>query len=138
VSSPGSATAAAVLGFVQAGITAVATGLILAGLVSAGGGVDEAFGWVLVVAQSVGIFLLVYGGVRLLRAGERGAFVGGAVLELLICVYYAVRFLAVPVDGFALAEHFRSAGVVTALLFAVLPAAGLILCFRQAARGRRG
>src|SRR5262249_30303177 len=116
----------AVLGFVQAGITTVTTLLIFAGLVNAK---DEAsaIGWVLALAQTAGIVLLIWGGVKLMSGGGRGVFLAGTVLELLICAFYIIRFLAVDTGGFKLAEDFKSAGVLIALLFAVMPAIGLIL-----------
>jgi hypothetical protein len=126
VTRPGSATAAAVLGFVQGGITTITTLLIIAGLVSADAQASVG-GWLLAIAQTAGIVLLIWGGVKLMTGGGRGIFLAGAVLELLICGYYIIRFVTVDTGGFKLAEDFKSAGVLIALIFAVMPAIGLIL-----------
>jgi hypothetical protein len=123
---PGTVTAAAVLGFVQAGITTITTLLIIAGLVSANAQ-GTGMGWLLAIAQVAGIVLLIWGGVQLMTGRGRGIFFGGAVLELVICGFYIIRFLTVETGGFKLAEDFKSAGVLIALVFAIMPAISLAL-----------
>jgi hypothetical protein len=129
VGRSGSTTAAAVLGFVQAGITTITTGLFLAGLSNAGG---TAEGWLVVLAQAVGVVLLIWGGVQLLKGTGRTIFLAGAVLEMLICVYWLIQFVAVESAGVEFVENAKSAGALISILFGVMPAIGLILAMGSA------
>lgn len=124
VEKPGTVTGAAVLGYIQAGITLITTGIIFFGLVSTGGTVE---GWLIGLAQLAGIVLLIFGSVQLMSGTARTIYVAGAALEILISLYYLVRVLAVDTGGFEIAEDVQGGLAVIAVFFAIMPAIGLIL-----------
>ena len=134
---PGGVTAAAVLAYVQAGVTALGTvvGLIaMAVNLSSGGPVP--LQWAVAVAQVIGAGLLIVGGVALTRGSGRGVMVAGCVSQLMLTVYYLV-FAGVASDRTidpqntlardGLVEAGRAIMVVTALIFAVMPIISLAL-----------
>ncbi|MBC6446049.1 hypothetical protein [Actinokineospora xionganensis] len=122
---PGSATAAAVLAFIQAGITATTT------LTMFDFNAEAWMSLLVRVAQLIGVGLLAYGGIQLMQGKSRTPLVAGAVLELVICLGYLVVFLLMPTLGLASVAGVRAVLVLIALLFAVLPTISLI----QARRG---
>src|SRR5439155_25236880 len=94
IDKPGTITGAAVLAFIQAGITLITTGSMFTAVVSAqnaaralglktGGGVAEV--WLVSFAQLAGLILLIFGAVTLLSGTGRGLMVLACGLELGIC-----------------------------------------------------
>lgn len=113
---PGGTTAAAVLAFVQAGLTLIATGLLMIALAALAnladdaearaGGVDIsaglAEGWIVAIVQLVGVGLLVFAGVKLLSGTAGPLFLVALGLQIVLCVYWLIRSAA-PVVPIALA-----------------------------------
>ncbi len=149
---PGSVTAAAVLAFVQAGVTALGTMLgvwALAVDLSSGGPVP--LQWAVSAAQAIGAGLLSAGGVALTRGSGRGLLVAGCVSQLMLTVYY-VLFSVVASDSTIdpqntlardnMVEAGRAIMMVTALVFAIMPIISLVLALGRRAtdfflRGQR-
>ncbi|ALG12641.1 hypothetical protein [Kibdelosporangium phytohabitans] len=134
---PGSVTGAAVLGFIQAGITLITTGILFSALFGTASVQDSsaAFGWILALAQLAGLVLLIFGAVRLLSGSSRTLYIVGAALELVICAYYLISFLAIP-NGGMFAEQvadLKAAMAVIPIVFAIMPLIGLILALGSAA-----
>lgn len=128
VTRPGVVTSSAVLAFVQAGITAITTILVLAGAAGAlGDGHDEAALTLVVgIAQLAGVLLLLFGGIRLLKGTGRGALVGGSAVEIAISLFYLVAFTIVPTFGVEALQGAKAFLVFVALLFAVMPVISMI------------
>ena len=124
VDKPGTVTGAAVLGYIQAGITLITTGIIFAGLVSSGGSAE---GWLLGLAQLAGLVMLIFGSVQLMSGTGRTLFVAAAALEIAISVYYLIRVLALDTGGLSFADDIKGGFAVIAIFFAIMPAIGLIL-----------
>ncbi|TDP91175.1 hypothetical protein [Labedaea rhizosphaerae] len=128
---PGSATAAAVLGFVQAGITLITTILMLIGLAgvgSGGEGGELALAWIVTLAQALGAALLIYGGVQLVSGTGRTIFLAGVGVELAICLYYLIRILSLDTSGeLPGASELKSSAAMIPILFAVMPVIALCL-----------
>ncbi|MBP2324253.1 hypothetical protein JOF56_004638 [Kibdelosporangium banguiense] len=132
VEKPGGVTGAAVLGFIQAGITLITTGLLFAGLFAAGGGPGIAIGWAVALAQLAGLILLIFGAVQLMSGTNRMLYVIGAILELVICAYYLINIAISDTDtgnaAFSSAlGNLKAAATVVPIVFAVMPLIGLIL-----------
>lgn len=143
VRRPGVVTASAVLAYVQAGITGVATLLMFVSLF------DSEFGpgrlliqTVVVLAAAVGVGLLIAGGVRLMAGTDRTMLTAACVLEFVICLFYLIFFAAMPDsvldpdnsvarDGAVGAA--RGVLVVFAIFFAVMPTISLAMSRGQAA-----
>lgn len=122
---PGSATSSAVLAFVQGGITAITTVLVLDGAASNEGGMP-AMSLLIGLAQLVGVGLLIFGGVQLMQGKSKTLLVAGSVLELAICVAYLAIFLLIPTFGLDAIAGLKTVMVLFALLFAVMPTISLI------------
>jgi hypothetical protein len=148
VEKPGSVTGAAVLGFVQAGITLITTAIIFFGLIGTASlqSGEAAMGWVVAFAQLAGVILLIFGAVQLLSGANRVLYLVAVILELVICAYYLINILAVDTGGGVLGDQFedlQAAMTVIPIVFAVMPLIGLFLAigaatgnFVQAKRGR--
>ncbi|HVK25143.1 MAG TPA: hypothetical protein VM677_27615 [Actinokineospora sp.] len=139
VARPGAATSAAVLSFVQAGITTITTILVLAGAANNGQPESWAFG----LAQTVGVILLIMGGVQLMQGKNRTLLVAGNVLEIAISLGYAIMFGLIETQGFDLVEGAKATLIVIAALFAVMPVISVIQAqggstthYLQSRRGR--
>nr|WP_157528068.1 hypothetical protein [Kibdelosporangium sp. MJ126-NF4]CEL17139.1 putative membrane protein [Kibdelosporangium sp. MJ126-NF4]CTQ91632.1 putative membrane protein [Kibdelosporangium sp. MJ126-NF4] len=133
---PGSVTGAAVLGFIQAGITLITTGILFIGLfgtVSVQGG-EAALGWLIAIAQLAGLVLLIFGAVQLMSGTSRALYLVGVILELVICAYYLISFLAIDTGGVVGSqfEDMKNALAVVPVIFAIMPLIGLILALGQA------
>lgn len=136
-SRPGVATAAAVLAFVQAGLTAIPGILQLINAPQNGGlGGNPPTGVMIIVAiaEVIGVVLLIIGGVQLIGGKSRTLIVAGAALELAICVYWII--FAVSIDNtlagdeeFAVAAMNAGKGVLIgfAIFFAIMPTITLIM-----------
>jgi hypothetical protein len=144
---PGTVTAAAVLNYVQAGITLVPTVLMLAGLASgdsSGAGSEAALGWLIVIAQLIGAALLIAGGVQIMGGKSRTLMIAGAGLELAICLFWIVRVMLIDADGVAESAVNVGKGVLIgfAIFFAIMPAISLVLSLgastTQFLQSRRG
>lgn len=124
VAPPGRLTAAATLACLQAGLTSVTTILVLAGAGSEGG--PAAFQVPVGVAQAAGVVLLIMGAWRLMRGKSRSTLTVGWSLELVICLYYMIRYAANKSGGPT--TGIESAGLIgVAVLFAIMPVIGLML-----------
>lgn len=114
VARPGGTTAAAVLAFVQAGITLITTGILAIALaaiadlandqaVTDAGGVDISASlteaWIITVVQLIGVGLLIFGGVKLMSGTAGPLFLIAVGLQIALCIYWLVREAApvVPV-----------------------------------------
>jgi hypothetical protein len=126
VARPGSTTAAAVLAFVQGGITTITTIIFAAGL-SQADATDVGLGWLIVLAQAAGVVLLIMGGVQLMGGKSRVALVVGSALELVICLFYLVVFSIIPTFGISDVAAGKSVLIVFAILFAIMPTISLIM-----------
>lgn len=142
---PGTVTAAAVLGYVQAGITLIPTVLMLAGLVSSdanGAAADAAMGWVIVLAQIAGAALLIAGGVQIMGGKGRTLMVVGAGLELAICLFWMIRVAAIDSEGLDVIDAGKGVIIGIAIFFAIMPTISLVMSLgastTQFLQSRRG
>jgi hypothetical protein len=144
VQKPGAVTGAAVLAFIQAGITLITTGIIFFGLIgTASADVDQTMGWVVAIAQLAGLILLIVGAVQLMSGSSRVMYLVAVILELVICGYYLVQILGADAGGISALEDMKGAATVIPIVFAVMPLIGLFLAlgsatgnYIQAKRGR--
>jgi hypothetical protein len=141
---PGTVTAAAVLGYVQAGITLIPTVLMFGGAVSSDGGAaaDAAIGWILVLAQLAGAALLIAGGVQIMGGKNRTLLVVGAGLEIAISLFWIIRFAAIDSGGIDIIDQGKGVIIGFAIFFAIMPAISLIMSLgantTQFLQSRRG
>jgi hypothetical protein len=134
---PGTATAAAVLAFVQAGLTLIPGVLQLINAPKNGGlGGNPPTGVMVVVAiaEVLGAALLIFGGVQLLGGKSRNIIIAGAALELALCVYWIIWAASLSAtlagdEDFAVAAMNAGKGVLIgfAIFFAVMPTITLIM-----------
>jgi hypothetical protein len=148
VEKPGAVTGAAVLGFIQAGLTLITTGILFFGLIgtsstASAAGTDTTMGWVVALAQLAGLVLLIFGAVQLMSGTSRGLYLIGAGVELAICLYYLISIVASDTGGLSVLADMKAAATVIPIVFAVMPLIGLILAlgqgtsrYIQAKRGR--
>jgi hypothetical protein len=132
IEKPGSVTGAAVLGFIQAGITLITTAIIFFGLIGTASvqSGDAAIGWIVAFAQLAGLILLIFGAVQLMSGTNRMLYLVGVIVELLICGYYLISIVATDTGGGVLGDQFedlKAAMTVIPIVFAVMPVIGLIL-----------
>jgi hypothetical protein len=125
VARPGSATAAAVLAFVQAGITAVPGVLALIGASNLGGGNAE--GWISTIAIIAGVALLIVGGVQLMGGKSRNLLVAACALEIAISLYFIIRIAAVDSGGDENISYGKGVIIGFAVFFAIMPIISIIL-----------
>jgi hypothetical protein len=144
VQKPGTVTGAAVLAFIQAGITLITTGIIFFGLLgTASAEVDQTMGWVVAIAQLAGLILLIIGAVQLMSGSNRTLYLVAVILELVICGYYLVQIVGADAGGISALEDMKGAATVIPIAFAVMPLIGLFLAigsstgkYIQAKQGR--
>lgn len=129
---PGSATAAAVLAFVQAGITVIPGVLQLIG--AFGANVDSSImaeTLAVAVVTLIGVGLLITGGVQLMGGKTRNILIAGAATELAICLYYVIKALAIDSGDLAGASEVANMakGVIVgfAVFFAIMPTISLVM-----------
>lgn len=129
VEKPGTITGAAVLAFIQAGITLITTIILIMGLVNASSVTDTGLGepWAVAIAQFLGVILLIVGSVQLLNGSSRGLFLAATGLEVVLAIYWAVRFGVIDTGGIEAFSNFRNSLIVIAVGFAVMPVIALIL-----------
>jgi hypothetical protein len=143
---PGTVTAAAVLGYVQAGITLIPTILILIGLVSDdstnANDSDIAISWVLVLAQVIGAGLLIAGSVQLMGGKSRTLLVSGAALEIVISLGWIIRIAAVDSGGIDIVDTGKGIVIGLGIFFAIMPTISLVMSLggttTQFLQSRRG
>lgn len=141
---PGTATTAAVLAFVQAGITLIPTVIFLAGLFNATGAAaeDAALGWAVVIFQVLGAVLLIVGGVQILGGKNRAMIVAGAAVELAICVFWIIRVAAIDSQGLDVVDAGKGVIIGIAIFFAIMPTISLVMALggttTQYLQSRRG
>lgn len=134
---PGSVTGAAVLGFVQAGLTLITTGIFFVALFGSASVQDSsaAIAWAVAIAQLAGLLLLIFGAVQLLSGTSRAIYLVGVILELVICGYYLISLLAIDTSNTVLPEvvqDIKAAAAVIPVIFAIMPLIGLILALGSA------
>jgi hypothetical protein len=126
IARPGGVTAAAVLAFVQAGITLICTvfALVIFGAVSSavdetesqfGVTIDEgmlALGWIVAIAGVVGAGLLIWAGVKTMSGTAGKLMIIAAGLQILLCIVWfaalgggiiSIILLVMPVISLSLA-----------------------------------
>jgi hypothetical protein len=130
---PGVVTASAVLAFVQAGITTITTILVWIGVGNQLTDGDMIFQAVLAVGQTLGIVLLIWGGVQAMGGKGRTILVAGAALEILVSLLWAVRFAVLDSGGIDVIESAKGVAIFIAILFAVMPVISLVLVMGQQA-----
>lgn len=143
---PGTVTAAAVLGYIQAGITLIPTILMLAGLVSSdtsGAAEDAALGWIIVLAQIAGAALLIAGGVQIMGGKSRSVMVAGAGLEVAISLFWIIRVALIDSEGVDVIDAGKGVIIGIAIFFAIMPTISLVMSlgasttqFLESRRGR--
>jgi hypothetical protein len=125
---PGGVTTAAVLAYIQAGITTITTILVWIGAL--GGeleGSDLAIQLALAVAQTVGIVLLIMGGVQIMGGKSRNLLVAGAGLEVAISLAYVIMFTALDAGGIDILEDAKAMLVGIAIFFAIMPIIAIVM-----------
>jgi hypothetical protein len=137
VRRPGVATAAAVLAFVQAGITVIPAVLQLVNAPNnggVGGNPSTAVMLLIAIAEVAGVALLIFGGVQLLGGKSNVLLIAGAGLELVLCVYWII--FAATLDSSlvgdgeaAVAAMNAGKGVLIgfAIFLAVMPTISLVM-----------
>jgi hypothetical protein len=128
IARPGGVTAAAVLAFVQAGITAIPGVLAFAGTSSFGGNAE---GWLSTIAILVGVALLITGGVQLLGGKARNILLVACGLELLISLYFIIRFAALDTSGIEDASYGVGLIIGFAVFFAIMPVVSMVLALNE-------
>jgi hypothetical protein len=132
VARPGVVTAAAVLAYVQAGITTITTILVWLGISQQLEG-QMIFQLVLALGQTLGIVLLIWGGIQAMGGKGRTILLAGAALEIVLSLLWIVRFAALDTGGIDFAENLKGGIIVIAILFAVMPVISLVLVMGQQA-----
>lgn len=129
---PGTVTAAAVLAFVQAGLTIISTIVLMIGLAALSGAVDEAESiggvdvdegmlavlWILAIVGLVGGGLLIWGGVKALSGTAGQLLVIAAAVQIVLCIVWLAGF---------------SGGIISILLI-VMPIITLVLALGSASK----
>ena len=106
IARPGTVTTAAVLAFVQAGITLICSVILMIGLGALSGAMDDAESiggidvnegalaalWILSIAGLVGAGLLIWGGVKALSGTAGQVLVIAAGLQILLCIIWLAAF----------------------------------------------
>jgi hypothetical protein len=142
---PGTVTAAAVLAYVQAGITLIPTILMLVGAASgdaSGAGSDAAIGWLIIIAQLVGAALLIAGGVQIMGGKSRTLLIAGAGVELAISLFWIIRAAAIDSEGIDVIDAGKGVIIGIAIFFAIMPTISLVMALgagtTQFLQSRRG
>jgi hypothetical protein len=142
---PGTVTAAAVRGYVLAGITLIPTVLMLAGAASGdatGADSDAAIGWLVIIAQLIGAALLIAGGVQIMGGKSRSLMVAGAGLELAISLFWIIRVAAIESGGIDVIVAGMGVIIGIAIFFAIMPTISLVMSLgastTQFLQSRRG
>jgi hypothetical protein len=145
LSRPSTLTAAAVLAFVQAGITAIPGILQLVAAAGASadlGGGAVAEGLAVAIATVVGTALLITGGVQVLGGKSRTMMIAGCALELVICVYYVIRIGLIDSAGVEAIDAGKGVIIGFAIFFAIMPVISIVLTLgatsTQFLQSRRG
>src|SRR5690242_1385358 len=102
IGRPGVVTAAAVLAFVQAGITAIPGVLALFGSSNLGGNAE---GWISTIAILAGVALLIVGGVQLIGGKNRNLLLVACGLELAISLFFIIRVAAIDSEGIEAVDY---------------------------------
>ena len=106
ITRPGTVTTAAVLAFVQAGITLVCTVILMIGLGALSGAVGDAESiggidvdegmlavlWILALAGLAGGGLLIWGGVKAMSGTAGQLLIIAAGVEILLCIVWLAAF----------------------------------------------
>jgi amino acid transporter len=149
---PGVITASAVLAYVQAGITGLATFVMFVGLFDSGLGTGlllvQTVG---VLASAAGVGLLIAGGVKIMGGTDRTLLMVACVLQFVICLFYIIFFTTLSDDMLDPdstagldddADATRGGLILFAILFAVMPIISLSMSRSRSAtdflRSRRG
>ncbi len=120
---PGAALAAAVLGYIQAGIVLLCSFAVLA----AGTAATEAL--LIGILQLISVGLLIFGAVQLSTGTGRTMMLVASGLQLLLVVYYLIRFSSIG-NAIDLGSD-QGVFIVVPLFFAVMPAVALGLTLNR-------
>ncbi|MGH3758794.1 hypothetical protein [Actinophytocola sp.] len=141
VARPGVVTGAAVLAYIQAGITTITTILVWIGVANLEGG-ELALQAIVALAQTIGIVLLIWGGVQIMGGKGRTMLVAGAALELAICLVWLIRFGATDSGGIDFVEDVKAVAIGSAIFFAIMPVIIMVMALgahvTQFLQSRRG
>jgi hypothetical protein len=132
IARPGVVTAAAVLAFVQAGITTITTILVWLGVQNLEGG-DAALQAAVALAQTVGIVLLIMGGVQIMSGKSRTMMIVGCALEIVVSLVWIIQVAVVDTAGIDMLQDIKTGIIAIALAFAIMPAIALVLSMGAAA-----
>jgi hypothetical protein len=129
IEKPGTITGAAVLGFIQAGITLIATIILAMSLMNVSSVTTDGLAepWIVTIAQFVGVVLLIFGAVQLIGGSSRTLYLVATGLEVALSLYWAIRFGSADALGISAVENFRNSLILIAVGFAIMPVIGLIL-----------
>ncbi len=133
VRRPGVVTAAAVLAYVQAGITTITTILVWLGLSQQVSGGETAFQAALALLQTAGVVLLIWGGVQAMGGTGRTLLLAGAAVEIVAALLWIIRFAALDTGGIEVLQDAKGGIIFIAILFAVMPVITLVLAMGQQA-----
>lgn len=123
---PGAVTTSAVLAYIQAGLTTITTILVWIGVFNLEGG-DMALQALIAVAQTVGIVLLIMGGVQIMAGKSRTLLLVGAGLEIVICLFYMIIYSTLDSGGIDVLEGAKAVLIGVAIFFAVMPIIILVM-----------
>src|SRR5262245_46835170 len=129
---PGSVTAAAVLAFVQAGLTIICTIVLMIGLAAVSGAVGDAESiggvdvdegmlavlWILAIVGLVGAGLLIWGGAKALSGTAGQLLVIAAAVQIVLCIVWLAGF----------------SGGIIAILLVVMPIITLVMALGSASK----
>ncbi|HVK25142.1 MAG TPA: hypothetical protein VM677_27610 [Actinokineospora sp.] len=118
---PGVVVSAAVLAFVQAGLTAVSTlGVVGISSENMRDGTFEVVGG-LALVQFLGLLALIFGAVMLLQGKDRVTLTIANIVQLGLCVTYIALITAFPNVDPEDPDGARAAVIVFAIFFAIMP-----------------
>lgn len=123
---PGAVTAAAVLGFVQAGLTTITTLIVWVGVFNLTGG-EMAMQALIAVAQTAGVVLLIMGALQLMNGKGRTLLIVGAALEIVISLFYMIIYSTVDAGGIDVLEGAKALLIGVAVFFAIMPVIMIVL-----------
>lgn len=126
IARPGVVMAAAVLAYVQAGITTITTILVFIGATNMEGGM-VALQLLIGLVQAVGVALLIMGGVQLMGGKSRNILIAGCVVELVLCLFYIILYAAIPSGGIDVIQGAKAVLIGFAIFFAIMPTISLVL-----------
>ncbi|OLF10466.1 hypothetical protein BLA60_14780 [Actinophytocola xinjiangensis] len=123
---PGAVTAAAVLAFVQAGLTTITTLIVWIGVFNLEGG-EMAMQALIALAQTAGVVLLIMGGLQMMSGKGRTLLIVGAALEVAISLFYMIIYSTLDAGGIDVLEGAKALLIGAAVFFAIMPVICIVL-----------